>query len=335
MSEILEKLLNREIKINDISLDDFLKDRIIYSSYKEAKREGFEAEHVVTLSIQRKRYNEENKTSYSSRREFIKNVDKYDDRCYRLTPLEHIICHYLKAKSSEDEIYPFECMIRLNLNKLPNENEEIINLFKDISEMRLRGRQEDSKNKKGKPSSNRGKTMKEITGNPNFEDSKKGKTMKEITGNPNWVSPNLGKKFSDETKKKLSLAHKTDKCISLAVEHFKIASELNKGKLRSQEIKNKISDSKRKDITILTPNKEFLPYKGLDIACKSIFTEEKFRSSYISFLKRGYYKGFFLIKENIDTLNRGDVLKKVDDFLSLKERKKDNLVFWKDFWIKN
>lgn len=330
MNQILRKLLNRELSINDVSLEDFLKGRKIYKSYKDAKKEGFEAEHIYTLSIQRKNFNEKNNTSYSSRSEFIKNVDNYDDRCYRLTPLEHIICHYLKAKSNENEIYPFECMIRLNFNKLPSKNDEIIKLFEDMAEIRIRGRQKDSENKKGKPCHNKGKTMKEITGNLNYQDPKKGKTMKEITGDPNWVSPNLGKKPSEETRKKLSLSHKTDKCISLAIDHFKIASEANRGKSRNQEVKNKISDSKRKNITIITSSKEFLSFKGLDIACKTLFSEEKFKSAYCSLVRTGYYKGFFLIKKDLSLLNRDNIINKINEYLIFKGKK--GKPSWRDLY---
>ena len=61
----------------------------------------------------------------------------------------------------------------------------------------------------------RGKTRREIIGNPNWINPLKGKTMQEITGNPDYVhpnkgriSPNKGRKLSDETKHKMSTAAK-------------------------------------------------------------------------------------------------------------------------------
>lgn len=44
----------------------------------------------------------------------------------------------------------------------------------------------------------KGRTMQEITGNPEWANSKKGKTMQEITGNPEYISPSGWKKTPEQ-----------------------------------------------------------------------------------------------------------------------------------------
>lgn len=193
---------------NKISLSEFLKDKEIYPSFKAAHCKGYEAEHIKTVSLQMKEYNEKYGTSYTNRRVFEKEVGIPDDRCYRLTPFEHIFVHYLKAKENESEIHPFETMVRCNFQKLTEDEQTVLQELKDFAKLREEGARKNSEALKGRPYKNKGKTMKEITGNPNYVDPKKGKTMQEITGNPNWVSPNLGRKMSKEVREKLSISHK-------------------------------------------------------------------------------------------------------------------------------
>ena len=75
-------------------------------------------------------------------------------------------------------------------------------------------RQKRSKSLKGKPKSekfkqmmselNKGRSMKERTNNPDWEDPRRGKSMKEITGDPNWTDSRIGRNHSREAIDKMS-----------------------------------------------------------------------------------------------------------------------------------
>ena len=102
MNNILEQLLSGELELKNLTLEEFNKHRPVYETYLKAKAKGFEAEHVNTVAIQIKHYNLVNGTSYkaSERKVFARETNCLDDSCYRMTCLEHIINHYLKAKEN-------------------------------------------------------------------------------------------------------------------------------------------------------------------------------------------------------------------------------------------
>ena len=143
---------------NKISLSEFLEDKKIYPTFKAAKCKGYEAEHIKTVSLQMKEYNKEHGTSYTNRHIFEKEVGILDDRCYRLTPFEHIFVHYLKAKENEEEIYPFEAMVRCNFQKLTEDEQTILQQLEEFARLREEGTRKNSKSLKGRPFKNKGKT---------------------------------------------------------------------------------------------------------------------------------------------------------------------------------
>ena len=283
---------------NKISLSEFLKDKEIYPSFKAAHCKGYEAEHIKTVSLQMKEYNKEHGTSYTNRRVFEKEVGIPDDRCYRLTPFEHIFVHYLKAKENENEIHPFETMVRCNFQKLTEDEQTILQQLEEFARLREEGTRKNSEALKGKTYKNKGKTMKEITGNPNYVDPKKGKTMQEITGNPNWVSPNLGRKMSKEVREKLSISHKNSEKnkINLAKAQ-KAAVLVTKGKPRDPEEKAKMTASKNRIYTIIDPNLNIFYIKGLKDFCNKTF--EHSLSARVAFGRGKSYKNYYAIRGKV------------------------------------
>jgi hypothetical protein len=300
----LEEL--KSLDLNTITFSEFFKNEIIYNSRKEATCKGYEAEHLISVSQQMKEYNLKNNTHYKSRVTFEREVGVPDDRCYRVTPLEHIISHFLKAKEDENEIYIFEMMTRLNFKKLKESEKNILDTLIKISYLRELGVKKMSETLKGKSCKNKGKTMKEITGNPNYVDPKKGRTMKEITGNENWVSPRTGSKLSEETIKKLRESHSTEEYRKKFRASKCGKSSSLKGIPRTKDVKEKISESKRKLVKVTYPNGDIKFFKGLDTFVKETFLEKN-KSAYNSFLKRKSYKGFsieyILDKESISQFN--------------------------------
>lgn len=111
-------LLNGSVSLESITLPQFLEGRNIYPTAASAACKGFEAEHIKTVSLQMKEYNKLHGTQYNNRNAFVKEVADFDDRCYRVTPFEHIIMHYLKAKESQDELLVFWRMYNFNNHKL-------------------------------------------------------------------------------------------------------------------------------------------------------------------------------------------------------------------------
>lgn len=217
-NSIVSDILSGLIKLENIKLEDFLKDRLIYPSHKEAYCKGYEAHHIVPIYLQLSLYNQEHPNNKLKRYNFIKQVP-FDDRCVRLTPFEHIIAHYLLAKESNspEALYALQYMTHKTFSKLEDVERDILsNNFNFIS---IRDR--------GRFCPNKGRTMKEITGNPMYKDSKigrkrynngikeivvfpgeepkgyklgslqKGKSLQEKMKNPNYVDKKRGRKASE------------------------------------------------------------------------------------------------------------------------------------------
>lgn len=110
-----------------------------------------------------------------------------------------MVDHYLLAKENPDEIQTFSSMVCYNFHKLPSDQQELLNSFLSFANLREIGFQNAVRNINKVEPWNKGKTMKEATGDPNWVDPKKGKTIKEITHNPNYVSPSLGKTMKEIT----------------------------------------------------------------------------------------------------------------------------------------
>ena len=201
MENIIEKLLNGEVKLENLTLEEFNKNRPIYSTYLKAKAKGFEAEHIYTVAIQIKHYNKINGTSYkaSERNIFAKETNCLNDSCYRMTCLEHIINHYLKAKENQEEVEIFYNMINHNFHKLSDIEKITLEDCIEFSRLRELGKQKAANARRGTPYKHKGKTMKEITGNPNFVSPKKGKTIQEIMNDPTYISPIKGKTMKEIT----------------------------------------------------------------------------------------------------------------------------------------
>lgn len=193
---ITEKLLNGQLKLEDITLSQFTKGRKIYNSRRECKCKGFEAEHLISVKLQMELYNKENNTFYFNRELFEKEVGLLDDRCYRVTPFEHIVMHFLKAKENPNEISIFESMVRFNWNKLNTENKNLLENLVEFSKLREEGLKRMASSKKGKPSCNKGKKL-------NFSEEGKRRLKESHIGNKN----HLGHKCSKEQRKRISDAH--------------------------------------------------------------------------------------------------------------------------------
>lgn len=191
MDTITKRILSGEILLKDITLEEFRANRKIYNDYKSAQGKGFEASHIIPVSVQLKKYNKEHGTNLT-RKEFNMNLDIFDDRCYRYTPFEHIVDHYLSAIENEEEISTFTAMVQFNFHKLPKDQQELLNSLKEFSKLREIGFNKMSETRKGKEPWNKGKTMKEATGNKDWVNPRKGKTIQEITKNPNYVNPLKG-----------------------------------------------------------------------------------------------------------------------------------------------
>ena len=127
---ITEKLLNNEISINNLNLDTFLSDRIIYPTTKKAKHKGYYAHHLIPIQEQINSYNKTHSNKFSNRIDFLKNCKELDDRCYRLTAFEHIVVHYLLALQIDSQKEALCKMVNTDFKALNNQTEkEIIETF--------------------------------------------------------------------------------------------------------------------------------------------------------------------------------------------------------------
>lgn len=143
---VTKQLLEGTLKLSEISLPIFDKDRIIYPTAKEARAKGYEAEHLKSTSIQICEYNIKNGTNYdvNNRALFQKETGALDDRCYRLTKFEHIVRHYLKAQKDERELKVFIRMKQFHYKKLSNFEKDTLKSFKEWAETCEKGLKKNS-----------------------------------------------------------------------------------------------------------------------------------------------------------------------------------------------
>jgi len=116
---ITAKLLNDELKLSNITLEQFREGRTVYDSYKEAQLKGYEAHHITPRSCQK---------------------ELTDDRCIRYTPFEHIIDHYLMAKENERYVTIFENMVQFNFCNLINNEKDLLNKCIEFAKLREKGK---------------------------------------------------------------------------------------------------------------------------------------------------------------------------------------------------
>lgn len=216
----IEKIISGDILIDDLTYSEFLKERKIYSTYHRAKKEGYEAHHIIPLKKQRLIWKEKTGENIKTRKEFIQKISSFDDRCVRLTPFEHIIAHYLLAKEDKEESIIFSNMVHFNFKKLNNlkEREKILKL-KELAVLREEANFLRKENWNDKSEEEKERIKKE-----SLESRRK---------NGNWFP-------SEETIKKAAqsrIGH------TVTEETRKKISEKQKGKITPQEIKNKISNT--------------------------------------------------------------------------------------------
>ena len=188
---ITEKLLNNEISINNLNLDTFLSDRIIYPTTKKAKHKGYYAHHLIPIQEQINSYNKTHSNKFSNRIDFLKNCKELDDRCYRLTAFEHIVVHYLLALQIDSQKEALCKMVNTDFKALNNQTEkEIIETFIKSSSLIDEGRKISGKKQS--------EFMK--INNPDFNPEVREKIKKALTGR---TLTKEHKKHVSETRKRL------------------------------------------------------------------------------------------------------------------------------------
>lgn len=157
---ITQQILDGSISLEDITYDQFLEGRKIYN-YNEAQEKGYEAHHYIPVSIQIKNYNKlhpNEKISIKNNHGFLK-FEGANNTCYRLTPLEHVIAHYLLAKENEECKRIFFYMVAFAKIKLSEDEKEKLEQFKCIAKLREECRLNIRQGTKGKKAYNNGITQ--------------------------------------------------------------------------------------------------------------------------------------------------------------------------------
>lgn len=101
-----------------MTYDNFISQFEIYPTQKSAQKKGFEAHHIIPRAMQ----------------------NTPDDRCVRLTPLQHIYAHYLLALENEDAAYIFYCMSNYSVHKLSELEAITIEQLEEWARLREEGR---------------------------------------------------------------------------------------------------------------------------------------------------------------------------------------------------
>lgn len=205
---ITEKILKGELKLSEVTLEQFREGREVYPTASQAKKKGFEAHHVNPISAQYRKYNEEHDTNFKGRAEFMKNVHDFDDRCIRYTPFEHIIDHILMAKEDKRHISSFERYAHQSCKNMSIDELDFINACVEYADV-----------------------VKEI--HKDFAERNKGNHY------------HTGHKHSEETRKKMSEAAKHRPKRTFSEESKKKMSEIRKGWKPSEETRKKMSEAKK------------------------------------------------------------------------------------------
>lgn len=146
---------NISISLNDLNYSDYISQFKAYPTQYLARAKGFEAHHLVPVSIQWENYKRENNLKIS-KEDFRKIIP--DDRCIRVTTLQHFIVHYLMAKEfGKDYIEIFSIMCNHNFNKLEFLEKCTLEQLEHFSEFREKGHRITSEKNKGRIPWNKGK----------------------------------------------------------------------------------------------------------------------------------------------------------------------------------
>ena len=165
-----------------MTYSDFINNHQIYTNQKDARAKGFEAHHIIPISLQ----------------------EEFDDRCVRLTPFEHVYAHYLLALEDKKAVPVFYAMANINAFKLSDNETEIIQGLEKIAQFREEGVENMRKSLLGKHTSPDTEWKKGCTPwNKGLKLSDEHK--QKLKGR---VSPMRGKHHTDDTKKKMSEVHK-------------------------------------------------------------------------------------------------------------------------------
>lgn len=144
------------ISLNDLNYSDYISQFKIYPTQSSARAKGFEAHHIVPVSIQWEDYKKKNNSNIS-KEDFRKIIP--DDRCIRITTLQHFIAHYLMAKElGEKYIEIFSIMCNHNFNKLEFFEKCTLKQLEYFSELREKGYKIMSEKREGRVPWNKGKT---------------------------------------------------------------------------------------------------------------------------------------------------------------------------------
>lgn len=158
-----------DLIMREYSYDDYISGFRVFSTYKEARQKGFEAHHILPVSIQK--------------REMGK---VYDDRCIRCTITEHIVAHFLLAKERGGlYLSMFYLFFKMAEKKMPeNKFIDYVNI-KEIEEV-------------GKILE-QGKTLYSLSQKELWDDVRKQEHSSKVK---EWyrthTNPNLGRKMSAE-----------------------------------------------------------------------------------------------------------------------------------------
>ena len=161
-----------------INIEKILENKKIYDTRKLACRKGYEAHHIKPVALQIKEYDDCYGTSYgqspNGRNLFEKEVPFFDDRCYRLTPFEHLLVHYFLALQYDLEKPAFYCMTNCELPLLSEIDQEYILKLENYAKLREEGHKIISEKLKGKSFTEEHKS--------NISKAKKGKPVYKIRG---------------------------------------------------------------------------------------------------------------------------------------------------------
>lgn len=186
------------------SYDSFVGHFKIYPTKKKAQAKGYEAHHIIPRAVQKRERGEE-----------------YDDRCIRLTSLQHIFAHYLYCKEhpeDKEEHFAFTRMCQQNANKLLADEKKFLDELPQMAEMREKGVQRGenhylygkhpSEETRKKLSDSQKGEKNGFYGKKHTEESKQKMSESHKGLQTGEKHPMYGKHHSEETRKKLSESHK-------------------------------------------------------------------------------------------------------------------------------
>lgn len=285
---ITQKLLNKEISLKDLTLEQFREGRRIYPSAKEAQCKGFEAHHLIPISTQ--------------------DLDHLDDRCYRYTPFEHIIDHYLLGKENPKYIYAFECMTRFNLHNLMDDEKVLLGECIEFAKLREQGIEKIREAGRGNHNAKGHKLSDEVKKKiseacKQYYQSHPGPRLGSVM--PGYLknilnevnkgnSYHKGHKHSEESKKRMSEKAKGRKHGPMSEETKQKLKEANSGRVRSEKARRKMSEAK-KGKTPWNKGLKMGPSKNKGKKLKPLSEETKERRKETLAPKRAKYRE---LKEN-------------------------------------